>query len=97
MTHSFLKADADLSAASHQAKSVASKSKGLRTDFINAGSIKLVMAGSGCENAEKVEQVVYAIQNWFYNGFSLCQTVVFLSLTAFCRFYFKWLVMWMRL
>ncbi|KAH7566611.1 hypothetical protein JRO89_XS08G0200600 [Xanthoceras sorbifolium] len=57
-----IKADADLSVASHQAKSAASKSKGgAGTDSANAGSIKLVMAGTGCGNAEKVEQVLLQV------------------------------------
>lgn len=43
---------------SHQAKAAVSKSKGgVGRDIINARSIKLVIAGTGCENAEKVEQV----------------------------------------
>ncbi|KAH9711999.1 OVARIAN TUMOR DOMAIN-containing deubiquitinating enzyme 7 [Citrus sinensis] len=52
-----IKADADISAASIQSKTVTSKLKGA-AGIINAGSIKLVMAGSGCENSEKVEEVV---------------------------------------
>nr|BAJ53192.1 JHL03K20.1 [Jatropha curcas] len=52
-----IKADAELSATSHKAKAAASKSKvGPAKDTINTGSVKLVMAGSGCENVEKVEQ-----------------------------------------
>lgn len=38
-----------------------SKLKGA-AGIINAGSIKLVMAGSGCENSEKVEEVINCIQ-----------------------------------
>ncbi|XP_020537301.1 OVARIAN TUMOR DOMAIN-containing deubiquitinating enzyme 7 isoform X3 [Jatropha curcas] len=54
-----IKADAELSATSHKAKAAASKSKvGPAKDTINTGSVKLVMAGSGCENVEKVEQNV---------------------------------------
>ncbi|KAF8406293.1 hypothetical protein HHK36_008378 [Tetracentron sinense] len=54
-----IKADADLSAASHQVKVVGTKSKGESCKNItDAGSIKLVMVGSGCENAKKVEQVL---------------------------------------
>lgn len=54
-----IKADTDLSAASHQVKGASSKSKsGAGRNIIDAGSIKLVMVGSGCENAEKVEQVL---------------------------------------
>ncbi|KAK8512920.1 hypothetical protein V6N12_030328 [Hibiscus sabdariffa] len=52
------KADADISASSNQAKAAVSKPKGAAgKDSINTGSIKLVMAGSGCESAEKVEQI----------------------------------------
>ncbi|KAK8512919.1 hypothetical protein V6N12_030328 [Hibiscus sabdariffa] len=51
-------ADADISASSNQAKAAVSKPKGAAgKDSINTGSIKLVMAGSGCESAEKVEQI----------------------------------------
>ncbi|RVX21081.1 hypothetical protein CK203_001715 [Vitis vinifera] len=54
-----IKADTDLSVASHQVKGASSKSKsGAGRNIIDAGSIKLVMVGSGCENAEKVEQVL---------------------------------------
>ncbi|XP_052300437.1 OVARIAN TUMOR DOMAIN-containing deubiquitinating enzyme 7 isoform X4 [Citrus sinensis] len=56
-----IKADADISAASIQSKTVTSKLKGA-AGIINAGSIKLVMAGSGCENSEKVEEVINCIQ-----------------------------------
>uniref|UniRef100_A0A2P2JH35 OTU domain-containing protein n=2 Tax=Rhizophora mucronata TaxID=61149 RepID=A0A2P2JH35_RHIMU len=57
-----IEADANLSATSHQAKDMPAKSKGraLR-DAVDAGSIKLVMAGSGCENAKKVEQVLLQV------------------------------------
>ncbi|XP_030975072.1 OVARIAN TUMOR DOMAIN-containing deubiquitinating enzyme 7 isoform X1 [Quercus lobata] len=54
-----IKADADLSATAHQPKAGARRSKeGTGVDNIHAGSIKMVMAGSGCENAEKVKQVL---------------------------------------
>ncbi|XP_012079270.1 OVARIAN TUMOR DOMAIN-containing deubiquitinating enzyme 7 isoform X2 [Jatropha curcas] len=57
-----IKADAELSATSHKAKAAASKSKvGPAKDTINTGSVKLVMAGSGCENVEKVEQVLLQV------------------------------------
>ncbi|KAJ0096596.1 hypothetical protein Patl1_28648 [Pistacia atlantica] len=57
-----IKVDADLSSASHQAKTAASKSKGgSGPNVINAGSIKMVMAGTGCENAERVEQVLLEV------------------------------------
>lgn len=53
------KADAKVSAASKQAKATESKSRN-RGDKCNvdAGDIKLVMSGSCCDNAEKVEQVM---------------------------------------
>lgn len=55
---SLWKADADLSAPSHQTKVKANKSCGLAgRETFQPGSIKLVMAGTGCENTEKVEQV----------------------------------------
>ncbi|GLT50123.1 hypothetical protein SLA2020_236310 [Shorea laevis] len=57
-----IKADADLSASSNQAKAGVTKSKGeAYDDSINQGSIKLVMAGSSCENVEKVEQVLLQV------------------------------------
>ncbi|KAJ7944443.1 OTU domain-containing 3 [Quillaja saponaria] len=57
-----IKADADLSVTSQQAK-VASKSyqRSDRELTINPGVIKLVMAGSGCENAEKVEEILQLV------------------------------------
>ncbi|KAF8016157.1 hypothetical protein BT93_H1618 [Corymbia citriodora subsp. variegata] len=52
-----IKADSNLSASSRQAKAGSNKSKsGAGKDITDAGSIKLVTAGSGCENIEKVEQ-----------------------------------------
>jgi hypothetical protein len=36
---------------------VSSTKAGIAKDSFDAGSLKLVMAGSGCENAEKVKQV----------------------------------------
>lgn len=57
-----IKADADISASSNQAKAAVSKMKGAAgKDCINTGSMKLVMAGSGCESAEKVEQVLLQV------------------------------------
>ncbi|XP_065875928.1 OVARIAN TUMOR DOMAIN-containing deubiquitinating enzyme 7 isoform X2 [Euphorbia lathyris] len=57
-----IKADGDLPKMSKQAKAAASNSKvGTTEDIIDAGSIKLVMAGSGCDNAEKVEQVLLQV------------------------------------
>ncbi|KAK7263161.1 hypothetical protein RJT34_30746 [Clitoria ternatea] len=54
-----IKADADLSAPSHQKKVMTNKPRG-RSDreTFEPGLIKLVMAGSGCENIEKVEQIL---------------------------------------
>ncbi|XP_021274696.1 OTU domain-containing protein 3 isoform X3 [Herrania umbratica] len=57
-----IKADADISASTNQAKAAVSKPKGAAgKDSINTGSIKMVMAGSGCESAEKVEQVLLQV------------------------------------
>ncbi|KAL6961465.1 ubiquitinyl hydrolase 1, partial [Sarracenia purpurea var. burkii] len=57
-----IKADADLSATSHQAKVAVTKSNGgAGKNFIHVESIKLVMAGSGCEDAKKVEQVLQQV------------------------------------
>ncbi|PHT49854.1 hypothetical protein CQW23_09601 [Capsicum baccatum] len=53
-----IKADADLSAKSREAIAAA-KSKGdTSRNMVQAGSIKVVMAGSGCDDREKVEQVL---------------------------------------
>lgn len=44
---------------SHQPRVADSKSNGgAGRNIINAGSIKLVIAGTGCEDAEKVEKVI---------------------------------------
>ncbi|WCJ31234.1 OVARIAN TUMOR DOMAIN-containing deubiquitinating enzyme 7 [Euphorbia peplus] len=57
-----IKADADLPKTSNQAKAAASKSKVRATeDIIDAGSLKMVMAGSGCDNAAKVELVLLQV------------------------------------
>ncbi|TKY55690.1 OTU domain-containing protein 3 [Spatholobus suberectus] len=54
-----IKADADLSAPSHQTKVMENKPcGGAGRETFQPGSIKLVMAGTGCENAEKVEQIL---------------------------------------
>jgi hypothetical protein len=51
--------DADLSATAHQPKAAVMRSKGgTGGDIIHAGSIKMVMAGTGCQDAEKVKQVI---------------------------------------
>lgn len=61
-----LKADADISAMTHQAKVSLTKSKGLSSEnIINEASIKVVMAGSGCDNAEEVEQVSSSLRKMF--------------------------------
>ncbi|CAL5324635.1 unnamed protein product [Camellia sinensis] len=57
-----IKADADLSATSRQAKVAVTKSKGgAGKNFIHAEAIKLVMSGGGCEDAKKVEQVLQQV------------------------------------
>lgn len=57
-----IKADADFSATSHQVKAGAGKSKaGAGKNIIHAGSVRQVMEGSGCENVEKVEQVLLQV------------------------------------
>ncbi|KAK3416376.1 hypothetical protein EUGRSUZ_H02083 [Eucalyptus grandis] len=51
-----IKADSNLSLSSRQAKARSNKSKSeAGKDTTDAGSIKLVIAGSGCENIKKVE------------------------------------------
>ncbi|QCD81608.1 OTU domain-containing protein 3 isoform X2 [Vigna unguiculata] len=54
-----IKVDADLSAPSHEMKVMNNKTRGRAgKETFQPGSIKLVMAGTGCENAEKVEQIL---------------------------------------
>ncbi|CAJ1942853.1 unnamed protein product [Sphenostylis stenocarpa] len=54
-----IKADADLSAPSHQTKGLDNKSHGRAgRETFQPGSIKVVMAGTGCENTEKVKQIL---------------------------------------
>lgn len=58
ISYSLWKADADLSATAHQAKAAGTQSiGGTSKDIVDARSIKIVMAGSGCQVAEKVKQV----------------------------------------
>lgn len=58
ITFSYLKADADLSAKSRESIAAA-KSKGdTSRNMVPVGSVKMVMAGSGCDNKQKVEQVI---------------------------------------
>ncbi|XP_030498782.1 OVARIAN TUMOR DOMAIN-containing deubiquitinating enzyme 7 isoform X6 [Cannabis sativa] len=53
-----IKVDADLTKKSDQTKAAENKWKGgAGRNIIDAGSIKLVIAGTGCANAEKVEEV----------------------------------------
>ncbi|KAL3726138.1 hypothetical protein ACJRO7_031082 [Eucalyptus globulus] len=57
-----IKTNSNLSLSSCQSKAGSNKSKsGAGKDITDAGSIKLVMAGSGCENIEKVEQVMSSL------------------------------------
>ncbi|KAL5556961.1 hypothetical protein UlMin_039197 [Ulmus minor] len=57
-----IKADAELSMTSHQAKvAVGQSSGGAGRTIINAGSIKMVIAGTGCVDAEKIEQVLLQV------------------------------------
>ncbi|XP_057419835.1 OVARIAN TUMOR DOMAIN-containing deubiquitinating enzyme 7 isoform X2 [Lotus japonicus] len=54
-----IKADADLSAPSHQTKVTANKTcRQAGREVLQLGSIKLVMAGTGCDNTAKVEQIL---------------------------------------
>ena len=69
--------DADLSATAHQPKASVMQSKGgTGEDIIHAGSIKMVMAGTGCQDAEKVKQVILPCLNFFLCFFSSCSTAV---------------------
>lgn len=57
-----IKADADLSGKSHQEKAAVTKAKsGAGKTIIQEGSIKLVMVGSGCQNVEKIEEVLLQV------------------------------------
>ncbi|XP_071724128.1 OVARIAN TUMOR DOMAIN-containing deubiquitinating enzyme 7-like [Rutidosis leptorrhynchoides] len=57
-----IKADADLSVKSDQTKAPVGKcKKGDGRDNTDERSIKMVMSGSGCEDAEKVEQVLLLV------------------------------------
>ncbi|KAK4733534.1 hypothetical protein R3W88_007795 [Solanum pinnatisectum] len=53
-----IKADADLSAKSREAIAAAKSTGDTGRNVVQVGSIKVVMAGSGCDNREKVEQVL---------------------------------------
>ena len=81
--YSLWKADADLSATAHQPKAAARRSKeGTGVDNIHAGSIKMVMAGSGCENAEKVKQVIIGC---LFSSPPLPTPLFFSLYTSFCQ------------
>lgn len=70
---SYVKADADPSAKSCEAKVPVTKSKGGGgKNLIHADSIKLVRAGSGCGDAKKVEQVMIPKDCFF-----LCMLAVY--------------------
>ncbi|XP_030498778.1 OVARIAN TUMOR DOMAIN-containing deubiquitinating enzyme 7 isoform X2 [Cannabis sativa] len=57
-----IKVDADLTKKSDQTKAAENKWKGgAGRNIIDAGSIKLVIAGTGCANAEKVEEVLLQV------------------------------------
>ena len=96
--YSLWKADADLSATAHQPKAAARRSKeGTGVDNIHAGSIKMVMAGSGCENAEKVKQVIigclFSSPPPTLLFFSLCTSFcqcLYLFFFFFLLFFFFW-------
>lgn len=69
--------DADLSATAHQPKAAVMQPKGgTGEDIIHAGSIKMVMAGTGCQDAEKVKQVILTCLNFFSGFFSSCTAAV---------------------
>lgn len=57
-----IKADVNLSASSQQAKSAAAQPKAKTSkNVVHGGAINLVMAGSGCDDGEKVEQVLLQV------------------------------------
>lgn len=87
--YSLWKADADLSATAHQPKAATRRSKeGTGVDNIHAGSIKMVMAGSGCENAEKVKQVIIGCLFPPPPPFFLCTTAVSVNACISFSFFF---------
>lgn len=53
-----VKGDAVPSASSLPAKALATNSKKRGESAISPGNVKLVMAGSGCQNSKKVEKVI---------------------------------------
>lgn len=55
----FIKADANLTAASNQEKAGAPQSKG--NPMVQTGSIKMVIASSGCQDVDKIEQVLLQV------------------------------------
>ncbi|KAG0474669.1 hypothetical protein HPP92_014355 [Vanilla planifolia] len=57
-----IKADSNLSLLDHNQKAKANGLKGLcRMSLCDTGSVKLVMAGTGCENLSKIEQVLHEV------------------------------------
>ncbi|XP_027150906.1 OTU domain-containing protein 3 isoform X1 [Coffea eugenioides] len=57
-----IKADADLSATSHHAKSATTKSMGdIAGNNVQPRCLKMVMTGSGCEDVEKVKKVLQEV------------------------------------
>ncbi|KAJ8437026.1 hypothetical protein Cgig2_010371 [Carnegiea gigantea] len=57
-----IKADVNLTASLQQAKAAGASSKSRSSkNVVHGGTIKMVMAGSGCEDAEKAEQVLLQV------------------------------------
>ncbi|XP_021752276.1 OTU domain-containing protein 3-like isoform X2 [Chenopodium quinoa] len=57
-----IKADDNLTASAQQPKSAGSQSKAKHLKYVvYEGALKMVMAGSGCDDAEKVEQVLLQV------------------------------------
>lgn len=70
ISYSLWKADADLSATAHQAKAAGTQSiGGTSKDIVDARSIKIVMAGSGCQVAENVKQVSWGPGRYMSDNF----------------------------
>lgn len=97
ISYSLWKADADISATAHQAKAAGTRSiGGTSKDIVDARSIKIVMAGSGCQVAEKVKQVSWGPGvTWviitclsFFFSFVLCYVCSTLGSDDILNFYF---------
>ncbi|XP_021714340.1 OTU domain-containing protein 3-like isoform X2 [Chenopodium quinoa] len=57
-----IKADDNITASAQQAKSAGSQSKAKHSNIaVYEGALKMVMAGSGCDDAEKVKQVLLQV------------------------------------